>query len=487
MYCQAICNTMIISTMLRSSNAQRFQGPPNEPAGATRARSRARSAPLHCTAPSLERSMQTLRRALILTHRYLGIPLSVLFVLWFVTGIAMIYVGGMPTLSAQARLERLACARRRGRALHAGRSGRTSGERLRPRRVDDGARSTRVSVREPVRRGDRVRRYRRGARRDRRRHRARRRREVRRRAGERRRARCARSSVPINGRCSSAAICRCYKFAVRRRRRHRGLRFAEHGRSAARHDDEDAHAGVDRDDPALVLHHAAAHESAALVLDRRRRPRRSGCLLALLGLVLGVTQFNKSKPFRWSNAVRYQGWMRWHYISRRILRRLRADVGVQRPACRWSRSTGRTPTKPRDSRRRADGRPRRARAIPCVRRGSRGRALLAGRTLKELEFRRIDDAPYYLARYTGHAAEPDPRRERLHQPYPITGRAEPQHMLVDARTLAERTAAVRDGHAACAPRARPRPTRRSSRTSCSTTTTRITTRATARRRCRCCA
>ena len=51
--------------------------------------------------------MQTLRRALILTHRYLGIPLSVLFVLWFVTGIAMIYVGGMPTLSAQARLEHL--------------------------------------------------------------------------------------------------------------------------------------------------------------------------------------------------------------------------------------------------------------------------------------------------------------------------------------------------------------------------------------------
>jgi len=51
--------------------------------------------------------MQTLRRALIFTHRYLGIPMSVLFVLWFVTGIAMIYVGGMPTLSAQARLEHL--------------------------------------------------------------------------------------------------------------------------------------------------------------------------------------------------------------------------------------------------------------------------------------------------------------------------------------------------------------------------------------------
>jgi hypothetical protein len=61
--------------------------------------------------------------------------------------------------------------------------------------------------------------------------------------------------------------------------------------------------------------------------------------------------------------------------------------------------------------------------------------LLAGRTLKELEFRRILDTPYYLARYTAESAETDPRRERLHQPYPIAGRAEPQHLLVDARAL----------------------------------------------------
>ena len=78
-------------------------------------------------------------------------------------------------------------------------------------------------------------------------------------------------------------------------------------------------------------------------------------------------------------------------------------------------------------------------------------ALLAGRTLKEIEFRRIDDAPYYLARYTATSAEPDPRRERLHQPYPITGRAEPQHMLVDARTLTARTEPFRDGDSARAP------------------------------------
>jgi hypothetical protein len=46
-------------------------------------------------------------RSLILVHRYLGIPLSFLFVIWFVSGIGMIYVGGMPTLTPQARLERL--------------------------------------------------------------------------------------------------------------------------------------------------------------------------------------------------------------------------------------------------------------------------------------------------------------------------------------------------------------------------------------------
>jgi hypothetical protein len=65
--------------------------------------------------------------------------------------------------------------------------------------------------------------------------------------------------------------------------------------------------------------------------------------------------------------------------------------------------------------------------------------LLAGRVLKEIEFRRILDAPFYLARYTTAAAEPDPQRERLHQPYYITGRGEPRHLLVDATTLAVRS------------------------------------------------
>jgi hypothetical protein len=48
-----------------------------------------------------------IRRSLILIHRYLGIALSLVFLIWFVSGIAMIYARGMPTLTPEKRLERL--------------------------------------------------------------------------------------------------------------------------------------------------------------------------------------------------------------------------------------------------------------------------------------------------------------------------------------------------------------------------------------------
>jgi hypothetical protein len=47
------------------------------------------------------------RKFLILAHRYLGIVLSLMFVMWFVTGIGMIYSRGMPRLTPQTRLSRL--------------------------------------------------------------------------------------------------------------------------------------------------------------------------------------------------------------------------------------------------------------------------------------------------------------------------------------------------------------------------------------------
>ena len=46
------------------------------------------------------------RRWLIWTHRYVGIPLSPLFALWFVSGVVMMYTGGMPELTPEERLAR---------------------------------------------------------------------------------------------------------------------------------------------------------------------------------------------------------------------------------------------------------------------------------------------------------------------------------------------------------------------------------------------
>lgn len=51
--------------------------------------------------------MKTARKWLILTHRYLGIPLSFLFFMWFASGIAMIFTRGMPGLTPQLRMQRL--------------------------------------------------------------------------------------------------------------------------------------------------------------------------------------------------------------------------------------------------------------------------------------------------------------------------------------------------------------------------------------------
>ena len=51
--------------------------------------------------------MTWFRKWMILGHRYLGIALCLLFIVWFVSGIAMMYAGGMPGLTPETRLDRL--------------------------------------------------------------------------------------------------------------------------------------------------------------------------------------------------------------------------------------------------------------------------------------------------------------------------------------------------------------------------------------------
>ena len=59
------------------------------------------------TGNELRRGSGSTVRWLILIHRYLGIPLSVLFLVWFASGIVMMYTRDMPRLTPELRLERL--------------------------------------------------------------------------------------------------------------------------------------------------------------------------------------------------------------------------------------------------------------------------------------------------------------------------------------------------------------------------------------------
>ena len=379
--------------------------------------------------------MQTLRRALIFTHRYLGIPLSVLFVLWFVTGIAMIYVGGMPTLSAQTRLEHLPeldlAAVRYAPAAAAAEAASGFGRVVLTTVLDRPA----YRFASPY-----------GA-----------------------ATVFADTGAPLDDIDVDTARDVAAKFV------NQPAHAVALERTVERPDQWTLQAGRDMplykfnvdDGNGTEVYVSPGTGEVRLVTTTKTRtlawiatiphwfyitPLRSnqplwywtvvgtsalGCLLALLGLVLGITQFHKSTPFRWSSAVRYQGWMRWHYISG-------AFFGVF--ALTWVFS-GLLSMEPFDwanadsleiSGDALTGGPVELEQFPPLA-AEPWTALLRGRALKEIEFRRVDDAPYYLARYTGSVAEPDPRRERLHQPYPIAGRAEPQHMLVDARTVAERT------------------------------------------------
>jgi hypothetical protein len=57
--------------------------------------------------------------------------------------------------------------------------------------------------------------------------------------------------------------------------------------------------------------------------------------------------------------------------------------------------------------------------------------IVDGRGIKEIELARIQDEHYYLVRLA-RDPQADRRPERLHQPYYITGRAEPDRLLVRA-------------------------------------------------------
>jgi len=154
--------------------------------------------------------------------------------------------------------------------------------------------------------------------------------------------------------------------------------------------------------------------------------------MALLGLVLGVTQYRRTQPFNLQRAIPYRGLMRWHYI-------LGAVFGVftltwvfsgllSMEPYPWTNSRGVDV----DQALYAEGELDLA-AFPAPN-SLDWETLSAGNEIKHVDFQWIGGAPYLLASYSVPTEAGSEKRDRLHQPYNIVGQSDAESMLVDARS-----------------------------------------------------
>lgn len=159
-----------------------------------------------------------------------------------------------------------------------------------------------------------------------------------------------------------------------------------------------------------------------------------GCVLAMLGLVLGVTQFRRSTPFSLAKSIRYRGLMRWHYYTGAIfgvfaLTWVFSGLLSMEPFA-WTTVSGLSI--PQDA---LEGEPVDIDAYASLGAVNWSRTLGEGVPLKEIEYVQVDGEPYFAVRAT---AKPSTERERLHQPYPVDLSASGGPLLVHAARLEPR-------------------------------------------------
>jgi hypothetical protein len=162
------------------------------------------------------------------------------------------------------------------------------------------------------------------------------------------------------------------------------------------------------------------------------------CVLAALGLILGVTQLRPSRSFRLKaeatgSRIPYSGSMRWHYISGVVFGLFTFTFAfsglVSMEPWEWTNAPGLE--LPRNV---LSGGPVDLSRF-TVHPPAEWDQVLGNRGAKEVEFARMLDEPYYIVRRS--AVERDEGdRERLHQPYPIRhARIEDDRVLVAADTF----------------------------------------------------
>ena len=373
--------------------------------------------------------MKLFRRCVILTHRYLGIALGLIVVMWFATGIVMMYAGGMPRLTPELRLERLPDLELSSVRLTPSEAAERAGLLETPGRVV----LLSVMERPAYRFVD---------------------------AGSTVFADTGEVLGEVSLAQSKTTASRFVNLPEDQVRHDRTLTRADQwtlglGRQMPLHKFR-----VD-DGSATVVYVSPQTGEVTTLTTRRSRalawigtiphwlyfaPLRANqplwyrlmvwtaaltCVLAMLGLILGFTQFRRQKPFSLAASIPYAGWMRWHYITGVIFGVFTVTWAfsglLSMEPFAWTNATGLEVRQDVFT-----GGPVNLSRFSAMDPAAWDR-LLGGRAIKEVDFVRIQDEHYHLVRH----APADPagrRRERLHQPYGVTGRAEPDRLLVEAST-----------------------------------------------------
>ncbi len=157
-----------------------------------------------------------------------------------------------------------------------------------------------------------------------------------------------------------------------------------------------------------------------------------GCVMAILGLCLSVTQWRKIKSFSLKRAIPYQGLMRWHYI-------LGTFFGFFTLTWAFSGLLSMEPFAWTTARSVAvddavymEGELDLA-EFPAL--NSLAWKSLTTNDIKKLDFNWIQGEPYLVASYSVPTDANSVKRDRLHQPYNISGQFQAESLLINARKV----------------------------------------------------
>jgi hypothetical protein len=157
-----------------------------------------------------------------------------------------------------------------------------------------------------------------------------------------------------------------------------------------------------------------------------------GCIMALLGLCLGVTQFRKVRPFKLKRAIPYSGLMRWHYILGVLfgvisLTWVFSGLLSMEPFA-WNNVHGINVDREVYTEGELD-----LSAFPAL--NTPQWATLSSDQIKEVEFVRLHTEEYYIVSYSNASDLDMNKRERLHQPYNIIAQAQANSTLIHAESF----------------------------------------------------